>query len=205
MSFSSLRLRPQVSGLTVASMPCASNPPRLSSFTLAVKTELDYCTVEHFERETILSDPWRGYLVRTAMHSEKGKGENLRAMLEAGMDVHFQNELPLQRAAENGHADSVQVLIDAGADANARDGGVLLEASGMPCVLSHLPGPCSPSPLFFLFSSPSAGSLFVLSFPVSFSGRLLFMSAPRILPPRILHVRERSEFLAREFLPLPHP
>ena len=46
----------------------------------------------------------------------EGDNETLRALLDAGADVHAGVDAPLWEAALNGQADTMRVLLDAGAD-----------------------------------------------------------------------------------------
>jgi ankyrin repeat protein len=58
-----------------------------------------------------------------------GRVGNVRALLEAGADVHANNDEALRRAAEAGHTDVVRLLLGAGADVHARDDEALWRAA----------------------------------------------------------------------------
>jgi ankyrin repeat protein len=51
----------------------------------------------------------------------RGSTETVKALLEAGADVHGEQDAALQKASANGHADTVKVLLAAGADVHAAD------------------------------------------------------------------------------------
>lgn len=48
----------------------------------------------------------------------EGHTETVRALLDAGADVHAWTDAPLWEAARKGHADTMRALLDAGADQN---------------------------------------------------------------------------------------
>jgi len=45
-----------------------------------------------------------------------GQTEIVKALLEAGVDIHNWDDEPIMRAAENGHAETVRFLLTMGAD-----------------------------------------------------------------------------------------
>jgi ankyrin repeat protein len=59
------------------------------------------------------------------MAAWEGHTETVRALLDAGADVHARTDAPLWVAAMRGHADTMRVLLDAGADQDI----ALLEAA----------------------------------------------------------------------------
>jgi len=50
------------------------------------------------------------------MAAWEGHTETVRALLDAGADVHAWTDAPLWEAAMKGHADTMRALLDAGAD-----------------------------------------------------------------------------------------
>eukprot|EP00195_Chlamydomonas_chlamydogama_P010600 CAMPEP_0202902818 /NCGR_PEP_ID=MMETSP1392-20130828/17063_1 /ASSEMBLY_ACC=CAM_ASM_000868 /TAXON_ID=225041 /ORGANISM="Chlamydomonas chlamydogama, Strain SAG 11-48b" /LENGTH=469 /DNA_ID=CAMNT_0049589625 /DNA_START=342 /DNA_END=1751 /DNA_ORIENTATION=+ len=54
--------------------------------------------------------------------------EVIKALLEAGADVHAQHEFPLLAASMHGHEDVVELLLDHGADLHALDDAALVRA-----------------------------------------------------------------------------
>jgi ankyrin repeat protein len=62
--------------------------------------------------------------------AENGQTDTVRALLDAGANVHVVDDMPLRLAALNGHADTVKALLDAGADVHADEDAALLLAAG---------------------------------------------------------------------------
>jgi ankyrin repeat protein len=50
-------------------------------------------------------------------------------LLDRGADVHFSDDLPLRRAAEHGHAETVRLLLERGANIHAHDEYALNQAA----------------------------------------------------------------------------
>src|ERR1022692_2862022 len=78
-----------------------------------------------------------------ALAAENGHTETVRALLDAGADVHARTDAPLwvaamrghadtmlQKASANGHVDTVKVLLAAGANVHALGDKALRRAAG---------------------------------------------------------------------------
>jgi len=61
--------------------------------------------------------------------SGKGHADVVKLLLDAGADVHAGNDYALRWASKNGHTDIVKLLLDAGANVHARDNGALQGAT----------------------------------------------------------------------------
>jgi ankyrin repeat protein len=60
--------------------------------------------------------------------SREGHPESVKALLDAGANVHSVNDLALRYASMNGHTEVVKLLLDKGADVHAENNYALIWA-----------------------------------------------------------------------------